>query len=160
MDIAIVIPAFNEREALPGLISEIEASLDPLDLDWQVLVVDDGSTDGTFDLVTELAEADRRIGAIRLRRNFGKSAALAAGFDRTYADVVVTIDGDGQDDPADIPLLLDQLEAGSDLVSGWKRDRQDPASRRWASKLFNWFTARFTGVDDARHELRLQGLPW
>ncbi len=151
MDIAIVIPAFNEREALPGLISEIEASLDPLDLDWQVLVVDDGSTDGTFDMVSELAEADRRIGAIRLRRNFGKSAALAAGFDRTYTDVVVTIDGDGQDDPADIPLLLDQLEAGSDLVSGWKRDRQDPASRRWASKLFNWFTARFTGV--AMHDM-------
>ncbi len=88
---------------------------------------------------------------IRLRRNFGKSVALATGFDATDADLVITIDGDGQDDPADIPLLLDEISDGKDLVSGWKRDRQDPLSRRWASKLFNWFTAKTTGV--AMHDM-------
>jgi dolichol-phosphate mannosyltransferase len=146
MDLAIIIPVLNEHEALPGLISEITAAVEPLDLDWQVLVVDDGSTDRTFDLVTDLQKQDSRIGGIRLRRNFGKSAALAAGFASTEADIVVTIDGDGQDDPADIPKLLAGLDAGSDLVSGWKQDRQDPLSRRLASKTFNWFTARFTGI--------------
>ena len=147
MDLAIIIPAFNEREALPGLISEIEASVEPLGLEWQILVVDDGSTDRSFEMLEELAATNARVGAVRLRRNFGKSAALAVGFDSTESDIVITMDGDGQDDPADIPLLLEELDAGSDLVSGWKRDRQDPASRRWASKLFNWFTARLTGVD-------------
>jgi dolichol-phosphate mannosyltransferase len=151
MDLAIVIPAYNEREALPGLISEIESAVDPLGLDWQALVVDDGSTDGSFEMLAGLVAANERLGAIRLRKNFGKSAALAVGFDSTDADVVITIDGDGQDDPADIPRLLEKLDGGFDLVSGWKRDRQDPATRRWASKLFNWFTARFTGV--AMHDM-------
>jgi glycosyltransferase involved in cell wall biosynthesis len=151
VDLAIIIPALNEREALPELISEIEATVDPLGLDWQVLVVDDGSTDGSFEAISQLAEGDERLGAIRLRRNFGKSAALAVGFDSTDADIVITIDGDGQDDPADIPAMLERLDDGYDLVSGWKRDRQDPATRRWASKLFNWFTAKFTGV--AMHDM-------
>jgi dolichol-phosphate mannosyltransferase len=146
MDLAVIIPALNEREALPGLISEITGAIEPLSLEWQILVVDDGSTDGTFDLISDLNADDDRIGIIRLRRNFGKSAALAVGLDATDADVVITIDGDGQDDPADIAALLNGLDAGFDLVSGWKQDRQDPASRRWASKVFNWFTARFTGV--------------
>jgi len=146
MDLAIIIPVLNEREALPGLIAEITTAVEPLDLEWEVMVVDDGSTDDTFDLIADLQVEDGRIGGVRLRRNFGKSAALAAGFASTDADVVVTIDGDGQDDPADIPKLLAGLNTDSDLVSGWKQDRQDPASRRWASKIFNWFTARFTGV--------------
>ncbi len=151
MDLAILIPALNESEALPGLIGEIHSAVEPLGLDWEILVIDDGSTDRTFELITELSADDSRLGAIRLRRNFGKSAALAAGFNSTDAGIVITIDGDGQDDPADIPKLLDGLEAGSDLVSGWKQDRQDPASRRWASKLFNWFTGRSTGV--AMHDM-------
>ena len=146
MDLAVIIPALNERDALPDLIAEIHGAVDPLGLDWEILVIDDGSTDGTLSLIAEMQAGDDRLGAVRLRRNFGKSAALAAGFSSTDADVVVTIDGDGQDDPADIPRLLEGLEAGSDLVSGWKQDRQDPASRRWASKLFNWFTGRSTGV--------------
>jgi len=147
MSLAIIIPALNEREILPDLIEEITAAVEPLGLEWQVLVVDDGSTDGTFDLITELAQENPRLGAIRLRRNFGKSVALSVGFDSTGADKVITIDGDGQDDPADIPRLLAELDAGSDLVSGWKRDRQDPVTRRWASGVFNWFTRLFTGVD-------------
>lgn len=147
MDLSLIIPAFNEREALPELIAEIDQACAGLGLEWETIVVDDGSTDGTFQSISELAESNPRLGAIRLRRNFGKSVALAAGFDATRGDRVITIDGDGQDDPADIPRLLDAVDAGSDLVSGWKRDRQDPFSRRLASKIFNWFTARVTGVD-------------
>lgn len=147
----MIIPALNEREALSGLVEEIDRACGKLEpaIEWEILVVDDGSTDRTFELVEELAITNDRIWAIRLRRNFGKSAALAVGFDATNADIVITIDGDGQDDPADIPLLLAKLEAdeGHDLVSGWKRDRQDPASRRAASRCFNWFTAKATGVD-------------
>ncbi len=146
MDLAVIIPALNEREALPGLIGEINLACDRLGREWEVLVIDDGSTDRTFEMVEELAVTDHRLRAIRLRRNFGKSAALAVGFDAVDADYVITIDGDGQDDPADIPQLLDKLDEGFDLVSGWKRDRQDPASRRFASKFFNWFTTRATGV--------------
>ena len=147
MNLAIVIPVLNEREVLSELIEEITTAVTPLGLEWEILVVDDGSTDGTFELIEELSGANPRLGAIRLRRNFGKSVALSVGFDATDADKVITIDGDGQDDPADIPRLLAELEAGSDLVSGWKRDRQDPFTRRWASAVFNWFTRLFTGVD-------------
>lgn len=146
-DLAVIIPALNEREALAGLIEEIDRAIEPLGREWQVLVIDDGSTDGTLEMIEELSETNERVWAIRLRRNFGKSAALAVGLEATDADVVITIDGDGQDDPADIPLLLEKLDEGYDLVSGWKRDRQDPASRRIASKAFNWFTAKATGID-------------
>lgn len=147
MNLVIIIPALNEREILPELIEEITAAVKPLELEWEILVVDDGSTDGTFEVIEELAGENPRLGAIRLRRNFGKSVALSVGFDSTDADTVITIDGDGQDDPADIPRLLAELDSGSDLVSGWKRDRQDPLTRRWASGVFNWFTRLFTGVD-------------
>ena len=146
MDLSLIIPAFNEREALPDLINEIDRACEGLGLDWETIVVDDGSTDGTYGLIAEIAESNPRVGVVRMRRNFGKSAALAAGFGVTGGKTVITIDGDGQDDPADIPKLLEGLEAGSDLVSGWKSDRQDPFTRRFASKVFNWFTTRVTGV--------------
>jgi len=147
MDISLIIPSLNEREALPGLIAEIDDACSGLGVEWETIVIDDGSTDGTFAEVTELAADNPRVGVVRLRRNFGKSVALAAGFQVTRGDIVITLDGDGQDDPADIPLLLQALEDGSDLVSGWKRNRQDPFTRRLASKIFNWFTARVTGVE-------------
>ena len=144
--LTVIVPALNESGALPDLIAELHAALGPLELEYGILVVDDGSTDGTFELVGEMAATDPRLGALRLRRNFGKSAALAVGFDSTAADLVITIDGDGQDDPADIPRLLERIEAGDDLVSGWKRDRKDPWTRRLASKIFNSFTSLLTGV--------------
>ncbi len=144
--ISVIVPALNERESIAPLIGEIGDACEGLGVEWEVVVVDDGSTDGTFAEARELARQNPRVGAVRLRRNFGKSVALAAGFQVTRGDVVITMDGDGQDDPADIPRMLDGLEAGSDLVSGWKRDRQDPFTRRLASKIFNWFTARVTGV--------------
>lgn len=145
-DLTVVIPAYGESEALPGLIDEIHAACGPLGLAYEILVVDDGSSDGTVDLIAELAKTDERLGCVGLRRNFGKSAALAVGFDSTESDLVITIDGDGQDDPADIPTLLAGIDEGFDLVSGWKRDRQDPWTRRLASKIFNGFTSLMTGV--------------
>jgi dolichol-phosphate mannosyltransferase len=150
-DLSIVIPALNERAALRALLGEIEEAMRPLDAEWETIIVDDGSVDGTAALIEELARGQSRIRGIRHRRRFGKSAALAAGFDHARGATIVTIDGDGQDDPADIPTLLDALGDGADLVSGWKRDRRDPLTRRVASRLFNWVTARFTGV--AMHDM-------
>lgn len=143
--LSVIIPALNERDALPGLIDEISDAVKDLGYEWDILVVDDGSTDDTTAVVESLAADNPRINGVRLRRNFGKSEALAIGFALTDAELVVTIDGDGQDDPADIPRLIEALDV-TDLVSGWKRDRQDPLSRRLASKWFNWTTARATGV--------------
>lgn len=150
-DLSIVIPALNEAEALPDLLAEIERTCDGLDLAWEAIVVDDGSTDGTFELVEELASERPWLRGVRLRRNFGKSAALAAGFAQSGAATIVTIDGDGQDDPADIPSLLEPLDDGADLVSGWKLNRQDPFTRRLASRVFNRVTGWFTGV--AMHDM-------
>jgi glycosyltransferase involved in cell wall biosynthesis len=145
MDLSVVIPALNEREALPGLLDEIERSCDSLGCDWEAIVVDDGSRDGSFALVEELATERPWLRGARLRRNFGKSAALATGFELAAGRTLVTIDGDGQDDPADIPALLDAL-GDTDLVSGWKRDRQDPWTRRAASRVFNRATSWLTGI--------------
>ena len=144
-DLSIVIPALNERESLPGLLEEIAQTCESIGASWEAIVVDDGSTDGTIEMLEGMAAERSQIRGVRLRRNFGKSAALAAGFESSTGATVVTIDGDGQDDPADIPLLLDALD-DSDLVSGWKWDRRDPWTRRLASRIFNWVTARLTGL--------------
>jgi len=151
VDLSIVIPALDERDSLPDLIEEIVQVCDGLGRTWEAIVVDDGSTDGSTELVEELSGENPAVRGVRLRRNFGKSAALAAGFEYSSGGTVVTIDGDGQDDPADIPLLLEALDDGADLVSGWKRTRRDPISRRLASRVFNWFTARASGV--AMHDM-------
>lgn len=144
--LSIIVPALDEAESLPGLIDEIEAACAPLTVDWELLVVDDGSTDGTQGLITELGRARPWLRLVRLRRNLGKSAALAAGFEWARGDRIVTLDGDGQDDPAEIPKLLARLEEGADLVSGWKVDRNDPSEKRGASKVFNRVTARASGL--------------
>lgn len=144
-DVSIVIPALNEREALPGLIAEIAAVCEQGELRWEAIVIDDGSSDGSFELLVEIAARQPALRAIRFRRNLGKSAALAAGFQHAAGAAIVTIDGDGQDDPADIPKLLDALR-DADLVSGWKVERRDPIARRLASRAFNLVTRLFTGV--------------
>lgn len=144
--LSIVIPIFDERGALPGLIGELDEVIDQTDLDCELIFVDDGSTDGSGDYLSELASRRPEVLAIDLGRNVGKSGALAAGFDRSRGGYVVTLDGDGQDDPHEIPALIEKLDEGFDLVSGWKQDRQDPARRRWASRLFNRATARISGV--------------
>ncbi len=128
------------------LFDELQAALEPLDQPWEAVFVDDGSTDGSFAALTRLHNAKDNVRVVRLRRNFGKAAALAAGFAQARGDVVVTIDADLQDDPAEIPRLLAKLDEGFDLVSGWKAHRRDPLSRRALSRIFNWVTGRVSGL--------------
>ena len=128
------------------LYDELESALQPLGRSWEAVFVDDGSTDGSFASLTRLHNAHDNVRVIRLRRNFGKAAALAAGFAQAEGDVVVTIDADLQDDPAEIPRLLAKLDEGFDLVSGWKAHRRDPLTRRALSKIFNWVTGRVSGL--------------
>jgi len=145
-DISIVVPVYDEHGALPELLEEIDAALAPLGRRSELIFIDDGSTDGSGEYLLErAAERDDMI-VIDLGRNAGKSAALAAGFERSRGEVVVTLDGDGQDDPAEIPVLLARLDEGYDLVSGWKQVRRDPARRRLASRVFNRITAMISGV--------------
>jgi glycosyltransferase involved in cell wall biosynthesis len=149
--VSVVIPVYNERESVRPLAQELLVVLRRLGRRSEVLFVDDGSTDGTSEALADLATAEPEIAVVRLRRNFGKAAALMAGFREARGDAIVTIDGDLQDDPAEIPRLLAELEAGADLVSGWKRERQDSWSKRTASRVFNGVTARMSGV--ALHDL-------
>ena len=147
LDLSIVIPAYNEAESLPGLHSEIAAALKPLGVAYEVIVVDDGSTDATFDTLRRLAAVDPRLTAVQLRRNFGQTAAFAAGFDRARGDVVITMDADGQNDPADVPKLLAKIAEGYDIVSGWRTRRREPAlTRRIPSIIANRILAASTGV--------------
>jgi glycosyltransferase involved in cell wall biosynthesis len=146
MELSIVIPVLNEREALPQLFEEVRTTCASLGRRWEAVFVDDGSTDGSWDVLEDLSRTHPEVRAVKLRRNFGKSAALAVGFGHTSGDDVVTLDSDGQDDPAEIPALLAELDRGYDLVSGWKRERRDPVVRRWASRLFNSVTSRFSGI--------------
>jgi glycosyltransferase involved in cell wall biosynthesis len=144
--VSVVIPVYNERESVRPLAQELLPVLRALGRRTEVLFVDDGSTDGTSEALADLAAAEPEIAVVRLRRNFGKAAALMAGFREAQGDAIVTIDGDLQDDPAEIPRLLAELEAGADLVSGWKKDRQDSWSKRAASRVFNGVTSRMSGV--------------
>lgn len=144
--VSVVVPVYNERESVRPLSEELLRVLRGLGRRFEILFVDDGSTDGTSEILVDLAAAEPEIAVVRLRRNFGKAAALMAGFREARGDAIVTIDGDLQDDPAEIPRLLAELEAGADLVSGWKRARKDAWSKRAASKVFNGVTARMSGV--------------
>lgn len=143
--ISVVVPVFNEEESVEPLVGELREALAGVGRPSEIIFVDDGSTDGTPAALDRLASAHDGVTVVTLRRNFGKAVALMAGFREARGEVVVTIDGDLQDDPSEIPVLLAELDAGADLVSGWKRDRKDPWSRRAASKVFNGVTARVTG---------------
>lgn len=138
---------FNERDSVRPLLGELLPVARSLGRRVEVIVVDDGSTDGTREILAECASEEPEVTVVRLRRNFGKAAALTAGFREATGDAIVTIDGDLQDDPAEIPALLEQLESGADLVSGWKRERRDSWSKRAASKVFNGVSARVGGLD-------------
>lgn len=144
--ISIVVPVHNEEENVGPLLAELTGVLQPTAQAWEVIFVDDGSTDATFAALARLHAAHGNVRVVRLRRNFGKAAALAAGFAEVTGDVVVTIDGDLQDDPAEIPRLLAKLDEGFDLVSGWKTKRQDPWSRRIPSKIFNRVAGLVSGI--------------
>jgi glycosyltransferase involved in cell wall biosynthesis len=144
--ISIVIPLHNEERSIALLYDELQAALEPLEQEWEAVFVDDGSVDGSFAALTRLHDANENVRVVRLRRNFGKAAALAAGFTQACGEIVVTIDADLQDDPAEIPRLLVKLDEGFDLVSGWKTRRRDPLRRRVLSRIFNWVTGRMSGL--------------
>jgi glycosyltransferase involved in cell wall biosynthesis len=144
--LSIVIPVRNEERAIELLYDELRAAVEPLGIPWEAVYVDDGSTDGSFAALTRVHAGHDNVRVVRLRRNFGKAAALSAGFANAAGDVVVTIDGDLQDDPADIPRLLAKLQEGFDLVSGWKTRRRDPWTRRLLSRVFNRAVGAVSGV--------------
>lgn len=144
--LSLVIPAYNEAESLPALLAEIRDVCDGHGITYEVLVIDDGSTDGTFEVVRAEGARDARVHGIRFRRNSGKAAALAEGFRRARGRYVITMDGDLQDNPSEIPGLLRMLEEGADMVSGWKKVRHDPWHKTMPSKLFNAVTALASGI--------------
>ena len=144
--ISVVVPVHDEERSVARLYDEIADALAPLDRAWEVVFVDDGSTDGTFGALTRLHDGHDNLRVVRLRRNFGKASALQAGFEESQGEIVVTIDGDLQDDPAEIPRLLAKLEEGFDLVSGWKTKRRDPITRRVPSRVFNWASGAVSGL--------------
>lgn len=144
--ISIVIPILNEADSIPELYNEIVKVIMPLNLPWEIVFVDDGSTDGSSAVLRRTYERDPHVRIIQFRRNFGKSAALAAGFQLASGDAIITMDADLQDSPAEIPRLIDQLNAGADLVSGWKFPRHDPLSKRVPSSIFNRVVRVLSGV--------------
>lgn len=148
LDVSVLVPVLNEADTVHELARRVAVVLEGMDKSFEIIFIDDGSRDGTPERVKEVHAHDPRVKLVLLRRNFGKAAALCAGIDRSRGDVVVTMDGDLQDDPEEIPRFLDTLEQeGLDLVSGWKRRRQDPVSKRYPSRLFNWVTRRLAQVD-------------
>jgi glycosyltransferase involved in cell wall biosynthesis len=148
VEVSVVVPVLDEAGSVEELAARVAAVLEGMGKSFEIVFVDDGSTDGTPARVRAARERDPRVKLVRLRRNFGKAAALSAGFDHCSGALVVTMDGDLQDDPEEIPRLLSLLaEEELDLVSGWKRRRQDPASKRLPSKLFNWVTRKLAQVD-------------
>jgi glycosyltransferase involved in cell wall biosynthesis len=147
MDLSIVIPLYNEEENVEPLCRQLRAALEGTGREYEIIIVDDGSTDGSFDVLKRLHEGDECLKVIRFRRNFGQTAAFAAGFDRSQGEVVITMDADLQNDPADIPLLLEKIEEGYDVVSGWRLHRQDPfLTRRFPSMIANWLISQVTRV--------------
>jgi glycosyltransferase involved in cell wall biosynthesis len=147
LDLSIIVPLYNEEESVVPLYRAVVAALDTLALDYELIFVDDGSTDGTVAQARQLVERDDRLRLLILRKNFGQTAAMVAGIDHAQGDVLVTMDGDLQNDPKDIPLLIEQIRAGYDIVVGWRHKRQDPfISRRIPSRLANWLIGVVTGV--------------
>ncbi|MFO1021719.1 MAG: glycosyltransferase family 2 protein [Planctomycetales bacterium] len=171
MDVSVVIPIYNEIENLERLYAAVQPVLAGLNKDWELILVNDGSTDGTTDGLRQLAGRDQHVKVIEFRRNFGQTAAMSAGLQAASGDVVVTMDGDLQNDPTDIPMMIAKLEEGYDLVHGWRKDRQDAfIHRKLPSKIANglisWVT-KFPVHDlgctlkamrrEVAHELRLYG---
>jgi glycosyltransferase involved in cell wall biosynthesis len=146
--LSIVIPIHNEEPAILPLYDRLTAVLEAIHRPYEILFVDDASTDRSFDLLANLVETDHHLKVLRLRRNFGQTAALAAGFDEAQGDVIISLDGDLQHDPEDIPLLLEKIDAGWDIASGWRKNRVDNAvTRKIPSRIANWLMKRTSGVD-------------
>lgn len=147
MFLSIVVPVYNEEESLPILMEQIQAVCAAHQYEKEVIFIDDGSTDSSWKVISELAEKNPEIRAIRFRRNFGKAAGLEAGFGAASGDFIMTMDADLQDDPAEIPNFLAKLDEGFDVVSGWKKIRHDPWHKVYPSRVFNRMVSQLTGVN-------------
>lgn len=143
--VTLVVPGLNEAESLPLLAEQVKAALAP-ETSYELIFVDDGSTDDSWRIIQELNQHDPAVRGVRLRKNFGKAMALSAGFERARADIVVMMDADLQDDPADLPRMIEKIEEGLDVVVGWKVKRRDPLNRRVFSRIFNNTVGYVTGV--------------
>src|SRR3989344_403878 len=146
-EISLIIPVKDERESLKQLVKEINSACSSLNKTIEIIFVDDGSIDGSFELLENLRKKDKKIKVFRLRRNFGKSAALMVGFNNALGEIQITLDGDLQDNPIEIPRFIQKLEQGYDVVSGWKKKRHDPLNKTVPSKIFNLFTAKLTKIN-------------
>jgi len=147
IQLSVIIPVFNEEGNIQPLYREIRGALEGLGVEYEILAIDDGSNDDSFAVLKRVHEEDPRLRVIRFRRNFGQTAAFAAGFDVARGEMIVTLDADLQNDPADIPRLLAKLEEGYDVVSGWRVERRDPfLTRRFPSLVANWLISEITGV--------------
>jgi glycosyltransferase involved in cell wall biosynthesis len=144
--ISVVVPLYNEQATIEALYDEVRDAIGGMGCSWEIIYVDDGSTDGSHQALVRLHEAHDNVRVVRLRRNFGKAVALSAGFGAARGSVIITMDADLQDDPAEIPNLIAKLNEGYDLVSGWKRSRRDSLARRTFSSIYNRVTAAVTGV--------------
>lgn len=144
--LSIVIPLYNEEESLLPLARDLKTILNPLSIPFEVLLIDDGSTDKSLAVLKQITREDNRFRYISFQKNYGKSAALQVGFKNIKGDVVITMDADLQDDPNEIPNLLNKLGEGFDLVSGWKRKRNDPFVKKFSSRFFNFVTRFFSGI--------------
>ncbi len=148
MQISIVVPIHNEEPSILPLYDRLTAVMEKVRKPYEILFVDDASTDRSFDLLANLVETDGRLKVIRLRRNFGQTAALAAGFDEAQGSVIISLDGDLQHAPEDIPALLAKIEEGYDIASGWRKNRVDNAvTRKFPSRIANWLMAKVSGVE-------------
>ena len=143
--ISIIVPVLNEEGSLDKFYNETTKSLNEYS-NWEIIFIDDGSDDESYNIMRKLADEDNRVSIIQFFKNFGKADALSEGFKQAKGDVVITIDADLQDDPAEIPRLVEKIQEGWDVVSGWKKDRKDPTSKRLPSKLFNMVTRLLTGI--------------
>ncbi len=144
--LSAVIPVYNEVDSLDELHRELSEVAAAQGYDLEIIFIDDGSTDSSWESIERLAEQDSRVRGIRFRRNFGKAAALSAGFAEARGELVLTLDADLQDDPSEIPNFLDQMDQGLDVVSGWKKIRHDPWHKVGPSRVFNWLVGKMTGV--------------
>jgi len=147
MEISLAIPIHNEQENIESLYTDLIAVLEPIGSDFEIIFINDGSDDESARTIDSLAEQDRRVKAVHLLRNYGQSSAMMAGFDHASGDIIIAMDGDNQNDPADIPRLLNKIDEGFTVVSGWRKDRKDALlSKIIPSKIANWLISKITGV--------------
>jgi glycosyltransferase involved in cell wall biosynthesis len=147
IDLSIVVPLYNEEESVSALHKAIVEAIDPINLRYEMIFVDDGSKDNTFQRAKEIAERDVRLRIVKLRKNCGQTPAMVAGIDHSRGEILITMDGDLQNDPKDIPRFLEKIREGNDIVCGWRHKRKDKLiSRKIPSKIANWIIGRITGV--------------